>query len=309
MIVAGVLATCRWRPWLVGGLAAYVLVLGGLTVSRNRLWNDELALWQDAMAKGPALPRPAFAVGEVYRRRGDYVEAEACYRRSLAIQPDYRPALQNLGVVLEAQGRNQEALEVYGQFLRRWPDDVEVIHNVALLFNRLGQLDQARLAGRRVLELAPAHAGAILNLAQVEEQLGHRAEAIALCRRALAARPDARTALLAGALLGRALEQEGDLEGALAAYAGAQTVAPRDAALYLWRGGVLRQLRRFDEAQEMLNQALALGAAGVVGDAYLQLARLCRDRGDAAGAAVNYRRAREHGAAADPALEPAVPRP
>jgi tetratricopeptide (TPR) repeat protein len=51
-------------------------------------------------------------LGAAYYRMGQFAEAEAQWRAALAEQPEYLPALLNLGQLLQAQGRSQELDQV-----------------------------------------------------------------------------------------------------------------------------------------------------------------------------------------------------
>jgi tetratricopeptide (TPR) repeat protein len=57
----------RIALWVM--LAPLCLALTAGTIARNRIWSDELTLWQDALKKSPRKSRASMAVGVLYFRR------------------------------------------------------------------------------------------------------------------------------------------------------------------------------------------------------------------------------------------------
>jgi tetratricopeptide (TPR) repeat protein len=104
--LAGCLAvSCAARVAALGraprlGLAATGLVilhlLGFATAHRNAVYASEIAFWSDVAAKSPANPRAAGNLGYAYALAGRRVEAEAQFRRALALDPQYTRAAINL---------------------------------------------------------------------------------------------------------------------------------------------------------------------------------------------------------------------
>lgn len=72
------------------------VALGTLTHSRNRVYANELVFWQDVVDKAPHNARAAMNLGYAHFHAGDPVMAEHCFRRALAIDPQYTRAGINL---------------------------------------------------------------------------------------------------------------------------------------------------------------------------------------------------------------------
>jgi tetratricopeptide (TPR) repeat protein len=87
----------KWRARSVTAVATVlVLALGALTVSRNRVYRSEVALWEDTARKSPRKARAWNNLGYAFQQAGRLSNAEAAYLRALEIDPGYALASGNL---------------------------------------------------------------------------------------------------------------------------------------------------------------------------------------------------------------------
>ena len=87
----------KWGARRVTTVAAVlVIALGALTLSRNRMYRSEVALWEDTSRKSPGKARVWNNLGYAYQQAGRIHDAEAAYLRALEIDPGYALALGNL---------------------------------------------------------------------------------------------------------------------------------------------------------------------------------------------------------------------
>lgn len=89
--------------------------------------NTDLALQNlsEVLKLDPTNAQALTLSGVIARERGDFDAAEAKYRQALVTNPDYAPAIRNLGILLDLyRGRLPEALEYYerAQSLEEEPD-------------------------------------------------------------------------------------------------------------------------------------------------------------------------------------------
>ena len=140
--------------------------------------------------------KPDFAaahnnLGNVLQGRGEHVQAEACYRRVLALAPEaqFAGAYSNLGHALLMQGRAAEAEAFCRQALALQPGYAEGHNNLGNVLKDQGRLDDAESCYRRALDLDPDFAEAHNNLGQVLKSKGKLADAQACYRTAIALKP------------------------------------------------------------------------------------------------------------------------
>ena len=86
-------------------LVAVSLLLGGLTIARNRTWNDTLALWQDTTAKAPGRYLAWANLAGVYLERGRPDQAVPAYVQAIELNPGLHVSIQaRLGEALQRLG-------------------------------------------------------------------------------------------------------------------------------------------------------------------------------------------------------------
>jgi tetratricopeptide (TPR) repeat protein len=109
-------------------LAAFIIVaiLSGpfilLTRDRNRVWHDAYTLWGDNVQKTPDSTRVQMNYGLELMKRGQYPEAEARFRESLRLAPNYHYAYTNLAITLAARGDTAGALAAHDSAVRSAPN-------------------------------------------------------------------------------------------------------------------------------------------------------------------------------------------
>lgn len=126
---AGVLAALqtalRLSPLPSAALATALMLLAmaPLTLERNRLWQDDVALYRDAAAKSPGKSRVHYNLGSALARAGRPAEAEKEFRLALALQPDDDLSQSAIGYCAEVQQRRREARRHYQKALQLNPDN------------------------------------------------------------------------------------------------------------------------------------------------------------------------------------------
>lgn len=166
-----------------------VALLFAGTVLRNRVWTDEIALWGGAAAHNPRSADAHYAHGDALRLAGRIPEAEAAYRRSLALDPDRLDTKVNLGITRVEQGDADGARALWREVLRAEPGHCAAHNDLAGLEARAGRLPQAIAAYLDTLAWCPDDPIAHLNLGNLHGALGDAPKAARHYRAYLAVAP------------------------------------------------------------------------------------------------------------------------
>ncbi|HKI61018.1 MAG TPA: tetratricopeptide repeat protein [Mariprofundaceae bacterium] len=94
------LATGLWhlpqRRVAVAAITVLLVLLAGMTLSRNTVYRSEVALWEDTVLKSPHKARVHNNLGVAYLLAGRTDEAKAEFATALSIEPGYEKARDNL---------------------------------------------------------------------------------------------------------------------------------------------------------------------------------------------------------------------
>lgn len=116
--VAGAIGIKRARANRTGAVLvpAFLLVIAlfaGAAYSRNRVWQDVEAVWNDVVQKHPGNARAHCYLGEIYEENGRIDKAIEQYAIALGLKPRYGEAHSNLGGAYLASGRTDNAIEQF----------------------------------------------------------------------------------------------------------------------------------------------------------------------------------------------------
>jgi len=261
--------------WGMVGLGAIVLLLSSATYQRNLVWQDEIALWQDVVAKAPQKARGHNNLGIAYKEKGRLEAALQEYEAAITLKPDYAKAHNNLGVVYKGLGRLEAAIEAYQQALALKPDYVESYYNLGIAYRDLGRLEAAIEAYQQALALKPDFAEAHSNLGVAYRDLGRPEAAIEAYQQALSLKPDFAEA---HNNLGIAYRDLSRPEAAIEAYQQALAFKPDNAEAHNNLGTIYAAQGRWEAAIEAYQEALELDPDLIeahynLGNAYKDLGR------------------------------------
>jgi Flp pilus assembly protein TadD len=176
------------------------------TYVRNKVWKDEITLWENTVKNSPALVRPHQNLGMYYimrgrledarnelvtalkldpnnfqlhnnlgmlfKKLGDYDSAIREFKTVIAIMPSDPMVHYNLGNVYLEQGRLQEAIQEYKTNLKDVPDYDDAHNNLGIAYERSGQLREAIKEFTTAIALNPRNANAKNNLANCMRKIG-----------------------------------------------------------------------------------------------------------------------------------------
>lgn len=103
-------------------------------------------------------PAVHYNLGLAYYYRGDYLEAEAEFKKVLKIDPGFPRAVEMLAEVLMKRGSYEEAFEYLQKAVREDPYNYSLYHLLAISLWNLGKLVDAKKAIETAIDLEPGKA-------------------------------------------------------------------------------------------------------------------------------------------------------
>ena len=152
--------------------AVIVLALTAATYSRNRVWQDEIGLWQDVIAKNPQNARAYNNLGSYLDSRGDYAKALPYLQKAIALRPDFAEGLFNLGLANAGLKQKDMAIFYYRQALALQPSNPEVLYNLGVVYMDKGMFAPAATVFQEALRLDPTLSQARMFLQYALQQIG-----------------------------------------------------------------------------------------------------------------------------------------
>jgi tetratricopeptide (TPR) repeat protein len=250
---------------------AIALVFTAMTISRNPVYADNLALWEDAVKKSPDKARPHFNLGQAYQNVQRMQDAVREYQAALTLKPDIYAAYSNIAAIYLDQRQLDKGEEVLKKVTTLAPNFTEGFINLAVLYIRTQQPDKAIAAVNRALEINPDSFAAHFNKGEALTQKGEFQLALESYRKAVYFRPDMTSFKLS---LGAAYSRAGDRETAKEVFQ-ELTNTPYAPDAYRSLGGLYSDEGHLDEAILSLERAVQLrqtfpGAFQDLGVVYLR---------------------------------------
>ncbi|HJV75033.1 MAG TPA: tetratricopeptide repeat protein [Noviherbaspirillum sp.] len=247
--------------------------------------------------------------GNALKQQGRLDEAEACYRQTLALKPDFAEAHYNLAWTLHVRGRLDEAKISYLKALEHDQQIAEAWNNLGLILSSQGQQDDAIECYQNAIALSSSFAGAYANLGIELRHQGRLTEAAASFRNAIELQPDFAEAhsnlgltfadngdwdmaaecyrkaislkpdfVEAQANLADILDRQGKLDEAALCYQRVLVLRPDDAATHVTLGNAYRALHKLNDAAACYLKAIELQPKWA--ESYTNLGAIFSDQGN-----------------------------
>jgi len=181
---------------VTAGAVAVVLVLAIGTWDQSKVWQDSETLWTWATGTDPQCAICWNNLGTSLTDQKRHAEAEAAYRRALALRPNRASVVNNIATALYGQQKYAEAEEMLKVALKLDPGLTGALMNMGALRAQEGRYAEALEYFRpayardpKFAELAKNFTRALALEAAEQKKAGHRLEAMALYQEALAVMP------------------------------------------------------------------------------------------------------------------------
>ena len=121
-------------------------------------------------------------MAEAYYLEGKLKEAIAACQQAIRVNPNFAPAYNTLGNILQANSQIEAAMRAYSRSLQLSPNFFPAWANLGSLQDRQGYLDEAVASYERAIAIAPQEAGVWEDLGKLRCARGDLEEAISCFR-------------------------------------------------------------------------------------------------------------------------------
>lgn len=221
-------------------------------LSRNEP-EKALAVAQTLVKNRPGDPQGPFLEALVHVARRDFRQARKAFDRSVAIKPDYMPAIRSLAV-LDLQDKNPKAARGrYEKILEKEPGNEQALLELAAIQRASGvDASQVNQTLERAVAANPGSANSRLALINARLRSGNFAAALTAAQEARAALPNEPRILEA---LGAAQQAAGEHAQAVATFERLATMLPDSAAPLKSLAAVHSMVKEYDSAIAALRKA------------------------------------------------------
>jgi len=261
-----------------------------------------------------------FQAAVQYHQSGNFMQAEAVYKKILAVNPNHSDALHLLGILLHQAGKKDEAMKAINRAIQIQPARANYHNNLGIMFQERGELENALSCYRNALKIKPNFADAYNNmgfalqdqkkldeavscyetalkinstyfeaynnLGTVLKEQGKTNEAVAAYHKALQLKPDYPEAY---SNMGIALKEQGRFQEAIACYQKALHIRPNYAEALNNMGSLFRDMSKFDDALLCYRKAVEIKPD--YADAYSNMGTVFKEQGKFAEAFLCYQKA------------------
>jgi tetratricopeptide (TPR) repeat protein len=144
-------------------LSLLVVCYSILSYQRNKVWKDEITLWEDVVRKSPHNAKAYVNRGNAYASKDNFDQAFTDYSKAIEIEPNEAQAYTNRGSLYPRNGSRDQAFSDYNKAIELRPNAPEAYFNRGSFYFEEGKLDQAISDYNTGIKINPNFAGAYEN--------------------------------------------------------------------------------------------------------------------------------------------------
>jgi tetratricopeptide (TPR) repeat protein len=177
----------RQPRWMMA-LGAALLIAAVVTHSRNYVWSDKVALWEDTVAKSPNKARVQFQLAQAYYEGSDCAKALPHYERSAQLDPRDDRLFTDWGLAYDCLNQPDQAVAKIRHALSLKPT-AHGYSQLGMIFGKNGKYAEALEALAMAATIDPRFDMTYVYRGDVHLAAGDPAAAVQDFRQALAINP------------------------------------------------------------------------------------------------------------------------
>jgi len=171
-------------------LTGIIICNSVLTYQRNKVWRDDITLWNDVIGKSPHKARPYINRGIIYSKQGHLDQAMADLNKGIAMDPNCSEAYSVRGFIYEKQGKLIRALIEFTKAVMVYPGNLIAYYKRAMIFKKMGDFSHAISDFTKIIEIAPDDAGGYTGRGIIFSEQGNFTSAISDFNKSIEIDPD-----------------------------------------------------------------------------------------------------------------------
>lgn len=191
----------RWLPskltkphsfptWLGTGLTISILSCYTiLTLERDKVWHNNLTLWEDTIAKSPQTFRTHFNLGSALTDKGEYDRAISEFEKSIKLNPKDHESYTSLGAAYYRKGDMEKAKEMFIKAIEMASNSHRAHNNLGNVYTVEGKTDLALKEYQEAIKIKPDFAEAYYNMGNAYKDSGDLHNAITAFAKAIEYEP------------------------------------------------------------------------------------------------------------------------
>jgi len=161
-----------------------------LTYQRNKIWKNEIVLWQDVVQKSPHKARPYINRGWAYYNQGNFIQAMSDYTKAIEINPDLIYPYDDRGLIYARQGELTRAISEYNKAIAINPYYAKVYDDRGVTYLKQDHYLQALADFNKAIKVNPEYVDAYNDRGGFYAQQGKLSQAMIDYKKSIKIDPD-----------------------------------------------------------------------------------------------------------------------
>ncbi len=263
------------KQLVLGVLFFIILIFTAITFNRNKIWENDFTLWNDAIEKYPDEVYKSYANrGIAFTSLGQWNNAINDFNRVIEMDPKYGWGYSDRGVAYQNTNQWDKSIDDFSKAIEIDSDNLDAYAGRGVSYGVLGQMDKAIADFSRTIQINPKYTKGYSNRGVTYANLGYPDKAIADYSKAIELDPGYRDAYTNRSIAYGKLNQ---WDKAIADGVRAIKIDPENAGLYDKIGYYYLGKGDLDQAEEQFRKSLNIDVRTF--DAYLGLAFIYYSKG------------------------------